>query len=105
METPFCMQAGANQTAFRVPFHGAGGCGSRQRSSPKGAAANGTPRYAVTPLVVTPSIAPDSTRTGLATAVAASRHEMTAMLTLRQEFATDALPFSTQFPRTQMNVR
>ena len=43
METPFCMHAGANEVALRVPFHGATGCGSRQRSSPRGGAANGTP--------------------------------------------------------------
>jgi hypothetical protein len=44
METPVCMQAGANEVAFLIPFHGAAGCGSRQRNSPNGGAANGIPK-------------------------------------------------------------
>ena len=91
IETPFCMHAGANEMAWRVPFQGTTGCGSRQRSSPTGGAANGTPIYIVRASFVTPSIAPDSTRAGFAHVLAAIRHSAPATLPLRQQFDIDIL--------------
>jgi hypothetical protein len=49
---------GQYPVANRVPLQGAAGCGGRIRFSPKGAAAYGTPRNAVTPPEVRPSSAP-----------------------------------------------
>ena len=43
METPLCMQAGANLSALRTPGQGVTGCGSRQRSAPVGGAAKASP--------------------------------------------------------------
>ena len=73
------MHAGANASAFRVPVQGAAGIGGRQRRSPTGGAANGTPLKTVKPLSLTPEIAPDSVRTcgaapALARLAAASTH-------------------------------
>src|SRR5215207_5451885 len=44
-----CMQRGPNFAAARTPFQLLTGCGSRQRSSPVGASAKGTPLKARTP--------------------------------------------------------
>src|SRR4051812_36201208 len=58
------MQLAANASALRTPLHGAGGCGARQRRSPVGGAANGTPlKTAIAPsAAVTPARSPSATR-------------------------------------------
>src|SRR5260370_525687 len=54
-----CMQTLPNPAASRIPDHGSGGCGSRQRSGPTGGAAKGMPLNARTPdFNVTPEINP-----------------------------------------------
>jgi hypothetical protein len=60
MDTPSCIQADANASALRVPVQGVTGAGGRQRNSPTGGAANGTPLYTVNPSARTPDTAPDS---------------------------------------------
>ncbi len=42
--TRVCMQRDANSDPSRTPVQFAAGCGSRQRKSPTGGAANGMPR-------------------------------------------------------------
>src|SRR5437588_1448696 len=44
--------------AGRTPFHGATGCGGRNRRGPTGGAANGTPRKTVSPPSLAPCTAP-----------------------------------------------
>src|ERR1017187_10852791 len=61
-----CVQSLENRSAGRIPDHGAGGCGGRQRRSPVGGAANGIPLNAVMAGFVpdTPDTRPLSIRTG-----------------------------------------
>src|ERR1017187_5542407 len=60
MDTPTCIQAGANASALRVPVQCATCTGGRQRKSPTGGAANGPPLYTPNPLARTPDISPVS---------------------------------------------
>src|SRR5690606_10047610 len=64
--TMSCTQLGANSCAWRVPVHDGAGCGSRQRRSPTGGAAYGTPRKTVMAALRsagTPESRPCATRT------------------------------------------
>lgn len=64
IDTPACMQAGANERASRIPGHGVAGCGSRQRRGPRGGAAKGIPRYTRTRPSTSPCTRPDTVRIG-----------------------------------------
>src|SRR5271169_3115098 len=61
-----CMQSWPYWSATRTPFQGAAACGERQRRSPVGGAAYGTPLYETTPSDTTPATRPDSVLTGAA---------------------------------------
>jgi hypothetical protein len=60
-----CGHAGPAAVAARSPAHGATGCGGRQRRSPTGGVANGTPRNTRTPAAESsrPTSVPASTVT------------------------------------------
>lgn len=62
---PPCMHRGPNWSALRTPSQRGAGCGVRQRSSPTGAAAKGTPlKTRISGLLPeVPEINPVSTRT------------------------------------------
>src|SRR6476620_2318185 len=53
-----CIQSAGNSVAWRTPVHLAAGCGGRQRSSPTGGAANGTPLKETTPSTASPCSSP-----------------------------------------------
>src|SRR5689334_10917385 len=55
-----CGQFGPACMACNVVVQGVTGAGGRQRKAPIGGAANGTPRYVVTPFVTRPQIGPSS---------------------------------------------
>src|SRR3954466_1758523 len=55
-------QDAPNLLASRTPCHGLTACGGRQRKSPVGAAANGTPLKLVTSPSVVPRTLPDARR-------------------------------------------
>src|SRR5262245_46685296 len=63
----FCVQIGEYLSAARTPSHFGAGFGSRQRNSPRGGAAKGTPLNTVTSGVApaTPDTDPLSTLTGV----------------------------------------
>src|SRR5690606_11801213 len=63
-----CAHAAAKASALRVPDQAAGGCGSRQRSSPTGGAAKGIPRNTCRPSSSVPSSRPPCTWTVAAAA-------------------------------------
>src|SRR5579863_4882534 len=79
-----CMQMGPNSAALRVPVHLAAGLGGRQRRSPTGGSAKGTPLKMRTSGVVpaTPERSPWSTRTG---SVMAARSATTTVKTKKRE--------------------
>src|SRR5215467_14606522 len=52
------MQVLPHLVPSRIPVHGCGGCASRKRKLPTGAAANGMPRNSDTPGVAVPRTAP-----------------------------------------------
>src|SRR5262249_50276380 len=55
-----CGQFGPACVACNAVVHGVTGAGGRQRKTPIGGAANGTPTYVVTPFVTRPQIGPSS---------------------------------------------
>jgi hypothetical protein len=63
IDTPFCMQAGAKLVAVLTPFQWSTCRGARQRRSPTGGAANGTPLNTVTFPTRIPWTEPDSVST------------------------------------------
>src|SRR5208283_4100181 len=74
-----CMGRGPNLVAGRTPSHLAAGCGARQRRSPTGGAANGTPRYTVSVASLVPCNTPCST---LAVVLAATLMHGTAAMAI-----------------------
>src|ERR1039457_1124933 len=80
-----CTHCGANLSAGRRPSHFATGCGGRQRSSPTGGVAKGTPLKTVRPSSFVPCNWPCSTDTvvfaarlihGTATIATASKNDL-----------------------------
>src|SRR4051812_38416268 len=64
IQVAVCEHAGAKARTVLMPFHGATGCGLRQRSSPSGGAAKGTPKYSSSAPSCDPETRPPVTLTG-----------------------------------------